>query len=119
MGRIVRELNASLDVDRAMRITLEWAMRQSNAEAGLIGMIEEEQIRLMAQEGYEEVFTDPSNGHLPMDMPTIKPALESGQPSQVSLIAVGETGLLPPRIRRSSSRSAAKRMSSVCSCSKA
>jgi signal transduction histidine kinase/putative methionine-R-sulfoxide reductase with GAF domain len=95
MGRIVRELNASLDVDRAMRITLEWAMRQSNAEAGLIGMIEEEQIRLMVQEGYEEVFTDSSNGHLPMDMPTIKPALESGQPSQVSLIAVGETGLLP------------------------
>ena len=43
MGRIVRELNASLEVDRAMRITLEWAMRQSNAEAGLIGMLEENQ----------------------------------------------------------------------------
>jgi signal transduction histidine kinase/putative methionine-R-sulfoxide reductase with GAF domain len=94
MGRIVRELNASLDVDRAMRITLEWAMRQSNAEAGLIGMLEDDQIRLMAQEGYDEVFTDPSNGHLPKDMPTIKPALESGQPSQVSLVASGEKGLL-------------------------
>ena len=35
MERIDRELNASLEVDRAMRITLEWAMRQSNAEAGL------------------------------------------------------------------------------------
>ena len=95
MGRIVRELNASLEVDRAMRITLEWAMRQSNAEAGLIGMMEEDRIRLMAQEGYDEVFTDPSNGHLPTDMPTIKPALESGQPSQISLIATGEKGLLP------------------------
>ncbi|HSG44675.1 MAG TPA: GAF domain-containing protein [Anaerolineales bacterium] len=95
MGRIVRELNASLEVDRAMRITLEWAMRQSSAEAGLIGMIEDEQIRLMAQDGYEEVFTDPSDGHLPLDMPTIKPALESGQPSQVSLIAAGEKGVLP------------------------
>ncbi len=95
MGRIVRELNASLDVDRAMRITLEWAMRQSNAEAGLIGMLEDEQIRLMAQNGYEEVFTDPSNGHLPIDMPTIKSALASKQPSQVSLIATGEKGLLP------------------------
>lgn len=94
MGRIVRELNASLDVDRAMRITLEWAMRQSNAEAGLIGMLEDDQIRLMAQEGYDEVFTDPSNGHLPKDMPTIRPALESGQPSQVSLVASGEKGLL-------------------------
>ena len=95
MGRIVRELNASLDVDRAMNITLEWAMRQSNAEAGLIGMLEDDQIRLMAQEGYEDVFTDPSNGHLPADMPTIKPVLESGQPSQISLIGSGEKGLLP------------------------
>ncbi len=58
MQRIDRELNASLDTDRAMRITLEWAMRQSDAEAGLIGMIEEERIRLMAHQGYEEVFTD-------------------------------------------------------------
>ena len=41
MQRIDRELNASLEIDRAMRITLEWAMRQSNAEAGLIGMLEE------------------------------------------------------------------------------
>jgi signal transduction histidine kinase len=95
MGRIVRELNASLEVDRAMRITLEWAMRQSNAEAGLVGMLEEEQIRLMAQEGYEEVFTDPLDGHIPLDLPTIKSAIESGQPSQVSLIATGEKGILP------------------------
>jgi signal transduction histidine kinase len=95
MGRIVRELNASLDVDRAMNITLEYAMRLSNAEAGLIGMLEGEQIRLMAYDGYEDVFTDPSNGHLPVDMPTIKPALESGQPSQISLIDEGQKGILP------------------------
>jgi signal transduction histidine kinase len=95
MGRIVRELNASLEIDRAMRITLEWAMRQSNAEAGLIGMIEDDRIRLMAQEGYEDVFTDPSDGHLSLDMPTIKIAIESGQPNQVSLIASDEQGILP------------------------
>jgi signal transduction histidine kinase len=94
MGRIVRELNASLEVDRAMRITLEWAMRQSNAEAGLIGMMEEDHIRLMAQQGYEDVFTDPSDGHLPLELPTIRSAIESGQPSQVSLITAGEKGLL-------------------------
>jgi signal transduction histidine kinase/putative methionine-R-sulfoxide reductase with GAF domain len=95
MGRIVRELNASLEMDRAMRITLEWAMRQSHAEAGLIGMMEEDHLRLMAQQGYEDVFTDPSNGHLPLNLPTIRAAIESGQPSQVSLITVGEKGVLP------------------------
>jgi hypothetical protein len=40
MQRIDRELNASLEMDRAMRITLDWALRQSSAEAGLIGMLE-------------------------------------------------------------------------------
>ncbi|NJC97847.1 MAG: hypothetical protein C3F07_02075 [Anaerolineales bacterium] len=95
MGRIVRELNASLEIDRAMRITLEWAMRRSNAEAGLIGMMEEERVRLMAQEGYDDVFTDPADGHLPLDLPVVKSAIESGQPSQVSLISTGGKGILP------------------------
>ncbi len=95
MGRIVRELNASLEVDRAMRITLEWAMRRSKAEAGLIGMMEEDRIQLMAHQGYEDVFTDPSNGHLPLELPTIRAAVESGQPTQVSLITAGERGVLP------------------------
>jgi signal transduction histidine kinase len=95
MGRIVRELNASLEVDRAMQITLDWAMRQSNAEAGLIGMLEGDKVRLMSHEGYEEVFTESSDGYLSLDIPTIKTAIESGQPSQISLIAADEKGILP------------------------
>jgi len=95
MGRIVRELNASLDIDRAMNITLEWAMRQSNAEAGLIGMLEENLIRLMAQKGYEDVLTDLSDRYLPLQIPTITNAIESGQPSQVSLVASDNKGVLP------------------------
>jgi signal transduction histidine kinase len=39
MQRIDRELNAGLDTSRAMRITLEWAMRQSGAHAGLVGVL--------------------------------------------------------------------------------
>ena len=45
MQRIDRELNTSLDTTRAMRITLEWAMRQSGAQAGLIGILEEDGLR--------------------------------------------------------------------------
>ena len=52
MQRIDRELNASLDISRAMRITLEWAMRQSGADAGLVGIIESEKIRVMTAQGY-------------------------------------------------------------------
>jgi signal transduction histidine kinase len=94
MGRIVRELNASLEVDRAMRTTLEWAMRRSNAEAGLIGMIEGDHLRLIAQQGYDDVLAPDETG-LPLLLPALKSAIEKGQPNQVSLIGNGSKGILP------------------------
>jgi signal transduction histidine kinase/putative methionine-R-sulfoxide reductase with GAF domain len=95
MGRIVRELNASLEVDRAMRITLEWAIRRSDADAGLIGMLEEEHLLLMAHQGYEDVFADQTHVQLSLEMPAIRNVIESGQSSQVSLVLTGEPGILP------------------------
>ena len=95
MGRIVRELNASLEVDRAMRITLEWAIRRSNVDAGLIGMLEEDHLLLMVHQGYEDVFSNQTNVQLPLDMPAIRNVIESGQSNQVSLVATGEKGILP------------------------
>jgi signal transduction histidine kinase len=95
MGRIVRELNAGLDIDRAMRITLEWAIRQSRAEAGLIGMLEANNLRIMAQEGYEEIFADPSASHRALDLPAVQAVIQTGQPSQVSLLGNGSRGIFP------------------------
>ncbi len=95
MGRIVRELNASLEVDRAMRITLEWAMRQANAEAGLIGMLEENELRIMAQQGYEEILSEQSTSRIPLELPAISSVIESGQSSQISLVSNGAKGILP------------------------
>ena len=95
MGRIVRELNASLEVDRAMRTTLEWAMRRSSAEAGLIGMIEEDHLRLIAQQGYDDVLVQETGASLPLLLPALKSAVESGQPNQISLIGNGSKGILP------------------------
>lgn len=94
MGRIVRELNASLDVDRAMRITLEYAMRHSNAEAGLIGMLEEEELHIMAQQGYEEMLKEQSVARLPLQYPAIQSVIQTGQASQVSLLANGSQGIM-------------------------
>ena len=95
MGRIVRELNASLEVARAMRTTLEWAMRRSNAEAGLIGMIEGDHLRLMAQQGYDEFLTPEGEAPVPLDSPIFRSAIQSGQPNQVSLVSNGAKGILP------------------------
>ena len=95
MGRIVRELNASLDVDRAMRITLEYAMRHSNAEAGLIGMLEEDELRIMAQQGYEEVLGEHPITRLPVQYPAVQSVIKTGQANQVSLLNNGARGLMP------------------------
>ena len=95
MGRIVRELNASLEVARAIRTTLEWAMRRSNAEAGLIGMIEGDHLRLMAQQGYDDILTSDADSHVPLELPALRSAIESGQPSQISLVSNGSKGILP------------------------
>ena len=53
MQRVDRELNTSLEPGRAMRITLEWALRQSKCEAGLVGVLHEEGVQVMASEGYQ------------------------------------------------------------------
>jgi len=95
MGRIDRELNASLEIDRALRISLEWAMRQSSAEAGLIGMVEEDHLRIMAQQGYDDVLTGDADSRLPLKLPAIQTAVESGQPNQISLVSNGAKGILP------------------------
>jgi signal transduction histidine kinase len=95
MQRIGRELNASLEIDRAMRITLEWAMRQSKAEAGLIGMLADEKLRVMAEQGYGDLKDRLVDGLLPMDMPTVKSAMRTAQPQQISLQAEAGGSILP------------------------
>ena len=95
MQRIDRELNASLEMDRAMRITLEWALRQSRAEAGLIGMFEEGKLSIMAEQGYEERTPAITEQIVNIQLPAFKAAIESGQPQRVDLLALAGAGLLP------------------------
>lgn len=94
MQRIDRELNASLEMDRAMRLTLDWAMRQSNAEAGLIGMLEEGKLRVMAHTGYGEDFDHITEQPLELNLPALQAAVESGQPQRVRSGAGIADGLL-------------------------
>lgn len=94
MQRIDRELNASLDVTRAMRITLEWALRQSNADAGLIGILTEFGIRLMAQQGYEEIEQTYQDQPIPLQQPALRAAVETGQPQLLALDSF-QPGMLP------------------------
>jgi signal transduction histidine kinase len=78
MQRIDRELNASLDVQKGMEITLEWAMRQSQAQAGIVGWLETNGFSAMASAGYPaEVL---SNVDIRTDTGLMRKAIESGLP---------------------------------------
>lgn len=67
MQRIDRELNASLDIQRAMRITLNWAMNQSGADAGIVGSIEDGFVQIMADQGYRDELLEYGSGQLPVE----------------------------------------------------
>ncbi len=67
MQRIDRDLNASLDADRTMRITLDWSLNYTNTEAGLIGFIdkgenpETTRVQVIASSGFVDInFIRPS-----------------------------------------------------------
>ncbi|HTP00898.1 MAG TPA: GAF domain-containing protein [Anaerolineales bacterium] len=94
MQRIDRELNASLETGRAMRITLEWALRQSNAEAGLIGMVEGDKLAIVAHEGYQHLFGDSQSPSMPLDLPALQTAIETGLPQRMQVAAPGTGSLL-------------------------
>ncbi|MFN8380792.1 MAG: GAF domain-containing protein [Anaerolineales bacterium] len=87
MQRIDRELNASLEMDRAMRITLDWALRQSGAEAGLIGMLEGEDLRVMSFVGFDDYIASLTNQTMKIELPAMTKAVELGSPQQVSVAA--------------------------------
>ena len=90
MQRIDRELNASLEMDRAMRITLDWALRQSGAEAGLIGMLEEGKLRVMAHQGFDERMANLPDQAMKVELPAMVLSVENGQPQLLTVAASKE-----------------------------
>lgn len=90
MQRIDRELNASLEMDRAMRITLDWALRQSNAEVGLIGMLENTNLFVMANQGFDEKTAATFEQPLKAELPAMLLAVETGQPQRLTVTTAKE-----------------------------
>ena len=95
MQRIDRELNASLETDRAMHITLEWAMRQANADAGLIGMLKEGKLDIVAEVGFDQNLGMSTEQVVDLTLSGFQAAIDSGLPQRVRLQADGIAGLLP------------------------
>jgi signal transduction histidine kinase/putative methionine-R-sulfoxide reductase with GAF domain len=78
MQRIDRELNTSLDVATTMRVTLEWALRQSDAAAGLIGLVEDSGVRIMTSQGYASELEPYAESLLPIAETSLEEVVKSG-----------------------------------------
>ncbi|MAT43401.1 MAG: hypothetical protein CL609_13775 [Anaerolineaceae bacterium] len=95
MQRIDRELNTSLDMQRAMRITIEWALKQAGTDAGLIGFVNEEGVKIVEEIGYNsDLLKRFSEQMIGLNQFHINKVIENGLPLQ-SRLNVDETGILP------------------------
>lgn len=94
MQRIDRELNTSLDLHRAIRITIEWALKQSGTDAGLISFVDETGVRITDFVGYQENEIEKiQDGLIGFDQYHIREVVDNGLPYQTRL-KVDEKGIL-------------------------
>ncbi|MEN8242279.1 MAG: GAF domain-containing protein [Chloroflexota bacterium] len=94
MQRIDRELNTSLDVSRAMEITLDWSMRQSKSLGGLIGILETDGLRVVASEGDIRILEEFEDMVLPLTLHGFSEVIEEGAARRVDAVALMSGGAL-------------------------
>ncbi len=87
LERIDVELNRSLDLTKVARITVEWALENSTATSGLIGVITSEPpvLQVIYSEGYGEGdWPEGAEGdHIPLDRGVVSRVMRSKQPELV------------------------------------
>ena len=107
-----------------MRITLEWAMRQSGANAGLVGVLQNGDttgVRVMASQGYGKSWSRCKARPLPVLDYKLQDAIEGGLPIRRSRERERRycTRCLPMGTARRLSPSAVRQIPLACCCSKA
>jgi signal transduction histidine kinase/putative methionine-R-sulfoxide reductase with GAF domain len=110
MQRIDRELNNSLDLRKAMSITLKWAVLESKAEAGIIGWVDPKGILVVASSGTPPGAAPIEGTYLKCEHSLLETALQAGLPKAVrigfedggtALLADAQTQILVPIQRES------------------
>jgi signal transduction histidine kinase len=93
MQNIDRELNASLDYRRVMDITLDWAVRVSGADVGLVAAVVELEdgtrgLRFLANRGYPQDAADAYDEEpWPLEKGVIGRVVRTGEPELVVDVA--------------------------------
>jgi signal transduction histidine kinase len=90
MQQIDRELNASLDVNVLLDITLKWAMAQSKAKAGIIGLLDDHRLNICNLKGYDDeidlkiIIEDNENKCLELEYKNLLDIQKSSTPLMLS-----------------------------------
>ncbi|MCK4315870.1 MAG: GAF domain-containing protein, partial [Anaerolineae bacterium] len=85
MQRIDRELNATLDYDQVMGLTLDWSLRTTGADIGLIAAIIETEgglrgLRFLANRGYPEELVSTRDEELwPLERGVVGRVVQTGK----------------------------------------
>jgi signal transduction histidine kinase len=82
LRRIDLQLNETLDPEKAIQDTLEWACRLSNAEVGHLGMIENGHVPVQHHFGVPSDETQPM--HLEVSYPHVKDVVSTGIPALIN-----------------------------------
>lgn len=80
LRRIDLQLNETLDAEKAIQDTLEWACRLSGAEVGHLGLNENGHVPVQHHYGVPNDETQPI--HLETSYPQVKDVVETGTPAQ-------------------------------------
>ncbi len=86
LQRIDRELNATLDFDRVMDMTLDWALRGTGAPVGVIALYDKARqgLLLLASRGYLPEFERYRTEPWPLSMGIAGRVIRTGQPALVA-----------------------------------
>ncbi len=89
MQRVDRELNTTLDFDRVMDMTLDWALRGVGAPVGVIALYEEERqgLFLLATRGYPPEYEHYRTELWPLEKGVVGRVIRSGEPALVANVA--------------------------------
>jgi signal transduction histidine kinase len=79
MQRIDRELNTSLEAGRTLKITLDWAMNQSKAEAGFVGLVRDNGIEISSWQNYTDEIEPYKEALLPLDRLQLQTVINDGE----------------------------------------
>jgi signal transduction histidine kinase len=99
LQRIGRELNTSLDTQKAMKITLDWAKRQSKATVGILGLVKDGELSVVSHEGLGDDQLNASEVVLPSNSIGVHEAIDSGIPQRM-LLNPAHPGLIPASASR-------------------